>query len=73
MCDSIKNLELRDDSGSSEWTQCSHNILRKKRGRKQAKGKRRDDGSRIRYRNAVGPHTQCTGGKLEKARMFVLL
>lgn len=48
-------------------------FLRKKRGRKQAKGKRRDDGSRIRYRNAVGPHTMHVGGKLEKARMFVLL
>lgn len=48
-------------------------FLRKKRGRKQAKGKRRDDGNRIRYRNAMGPHTMHVGGKLEKARMFVLL
>jgi len=51
-------------------------FLRNKRGRKQAKGKRRrDDDNRIRYRNAVEPHTMHAGSlqKLEKARMLVLL
>lgn len=50
-------------------------LLRKKRGRKQAKGKKRDDDNRIRYWNAVGPHTMHASSlqKLEKARLLVLL
>ena len=39
MCDSIKNLELRDNSGSSEWTQCSHNIPQEEKREEASKGK----------------------------------
>ena len=38
MCDSIKNLELRDNSGSSEWTQCSHNIPQEEKREEASKG-----------------------------------
>lgn len=66
MCDSIKNLELRDDSDHLS----GHSVVTIFSGRKEGGSKQREREemmvAELDTVNAVGPHTMHVGGKLKK-------